>query len=81
MKGNRDLIAYFVLHNFYNALSSSEYPASLKYADITAIFNKDYKTDKTNYRSISILQNLSKIYERFMQNHILKISEWIQEKI
>ena len=27
---NRDLIAYFILHNFNNALSCSEYPASLK---------------------------------------------------
>ena len=29
-KKNRDLIAYFLLHNFNNALSSSEYSASLK---------------------------------------------------
>ena len=65
---NRDLIAYFVLHN--NALSSSEYPASLKYADITAIFKQDDKTDKANYRPISILPNLSKIFERFMQNQM-----------
>ena len=66
IKENRDLIAYFILHNFSNALSCSEYPASLKYADITPIFKKDDKTDKTNYRPISILPNLSKIYERFM---------------
>ena len=31
---------------------------------------KDDKTDKTNYRPISILPNLSKIYERFMQNQM-----------
>ena len=30
IKENRDLIAYFLLHNFNNALSSSEYSASLK---------------------------------------------------
>ena len=70
IKENRDLIAYFILHNFSNALSCSEYPASLKYADITPIFKKDDKTDKTNYRPISILPNLSKIYERFMQNQM-----------
>ena len=70
IKENRDLIAYFILHNFNNALSCSEYPASLKYADITPIFKKDDKTDKTNYRPISILPNLSKIYERFMQNQM-----------
>ena len=70
IKENRDLIAYFILHNFSNALSCSEYPASLKYADITPIFKKDDKTDKTNYRPISILPNLSKIYERLMQNQM-----------
>ena len=70
IKENRDLIAYFILHNFNNALSCSEYPASLKYADITPNFKKDDKTDKTNYRRISIHPNLSKIYERSMQNQM-----------
>ena len=51
-------------------MSCSENPASLKYADILPIFKKDDKTDKTNYRLVSILPNLSKIYERFMQNQM-----------
>ena len=66
IKENRDLIAYFILLNFNNALSCFEYPASLKYVDITPIFKKDNKTDKTNYRPTSIFPNLSKTYERFM---------------
>ena len=37
IKENRDLITYFILHNFNNSLSCSEYPASLKNADITPI--------------------------------------------
>ena len=48
VKENRDLIAYFILHNLNNALSCSEYAASLKHADITPIFKKDDKTDNTN---------------------------------
>ena len=43
IKEKRDLIAYFILHNFNNALLCSEYPASLKYEDITPIFKKDDK--------------------------------------
>lgn len=43
----------------YNLLSISQYPASLANADITPVFEKDDKTDKTNYRSISVLPNLS----------------------
>ena len=60
-------MTFFILLNFSNALSSSEYPASL---NITSIFEKDDKTDKTNYRPISILPDLSKIYERLMQNQM-----------
>ena len=67
IKENQDLMAYFIFHNFNNA---SEYPASLKYADITPVFKKDDKTDKANYIPISILPNLSKIFERFKQNQM-----------
>ena len=53
-----------MLHNFSNTLSSAENPASLKHAE------KDDKTDKTNYRPIGIFPNVSKVYERFMQNQM-----------
>ena len=51
-------------------MSCSEYPASFKNADITPVFKKVDKTDKTNYRTIGILPKLGKIYERFMQNQM-----------
>ena len=55
-------MAYFILHNFNKTLLSSGYPASLKFADITVIFENDDKTDKVNYRPpISILPNIDKI--------------------
>ena len=70
VKENKDLISYFVYNNFNNALSSLQYPNGLKYADVTPVFKKDDKSDKSNYRPISILPNLSKVYERIMQNQI-----------
>ena len=69
-KGNKDLISYFVYHNFNNALSTSQYPNSLKYAYVISLFKKDDKSDKSNYRPVSILPNLSKVYERIMQRQI-----------
>ena len=42
----------------------------MKYADVTPIHKKDDKTDKTSYRPISILPNLSKVYERLMYTQI-----------
>ena len=70
VKENKNLISYFVYNNFNNALSSLQYPNGLKYADVTPVFEKDDKSDKSNYRPISILPNLSKVYERIMQNQI-----------
>ena len=68
IKENKDLISYFVYNNFNNALSSSHYPNGLKY--VTPVFKKDDKSDKRNYRPISILPNLRKVYERITQNQI-----------
>ena len=70
VKENKDLISYFVYNNFNNALSSSQYPNGLKHADVTPLFKKDDKSDKSNYRPISILPNLGRVYERIMHNQI-----------
>ena len=61
IKENKDLISHFVYNNFNNALSSSQYPNGLKYADVTPVFKKDDKSDKGNYKPMSILPNLSKV--------------------
>ena len=45
----KDLISYFVYNKFSDALSSLQYPNSLKYADVIPVFKKDDKSDKSNY--------------------------------
>ena len=35
------------------------FPGELKYADVTSIHKKKEKSDKTNYRPVSILPNIS----------------------
>ena len=42
------------------------FPDQMKLADVTSIFKKDEKTDKKNYRPISILSALSKVFERLL---------------
>ena len=59
IKENKDAVAFFIHHNFSNSLSSSTFPTTLKYADIKTVFKKDDKTDKENYRPISILPTLT----------------------
>ena len=67
---NVDIISYFLYHDFNNSLSCTTFPTSMKYADVIPIHKKDDKTEKENYRPISILPNLSKVYERLMYNQI-----------
>ena len=62
IKENLDIVSYFLYHNFNNSLSCSTFPAAMKYGEVTPIHKKDDKTDKENYRPISILPNLSKVY-------------------
>ena len=42
----------------------------MKLANITPVFKKDDKTDKSNYRPIRILPNLSKIFEKCIYNQL-----------
>ena len=61
IKENVDIISYFLYRNFNNSLSCATFPTSVKYADVTPIHKKDDKTEKENYRAISILPDLSKV--------------------
>ena len=63
IKDNSDIFSRFQA-NFNNAVKTSTFPEQLEYADVKPIFEKDSLTDKKNYRPISILPNVSKIYER-----------------
>ena len=70
IKGNKEIVAFFIHHNFNNSLSSSTFSTALKYADFKPVLKKDDKTNKENYRPISILPTLSKVYERLIYNQM-----------
>ena len=80
IKENVDNISYFLYHKFNNSLSCATFSTSMKYADVIPIHKKDDKTDKENYRPISILPNLSKVYERLMYNQIYPYFETLFSK-
>ena len=43
IKENKDIVVFFIHHNFNNSLSSSTFPTALKYADVKPVFRKDDK--------------------------------------
>ena len=52
------------------ALKNRKFPDSLKNATITLVYKKDDLTDKVNYRPVSALPLLSKIFEKVIYNQL-----------
>ena len=61
IKENADIFASF-LHS--TSVTNSEFSSVLKQANITPVFKKGDRYSKDNYRPVSILPNVSKIFER-----------------
>ena len=60
-----------VLHKLFNdSIEKSEFPQNLKLADITPVYKTNNPLEKTNYRPVSILSVVSKIFEKIMQKQI-----------
>ena len=67
---NSDIISPFITDIYNESSSKSEFPNSLKLADLTPVHKKDERIMKENYRPVSILPPISKIFERNMQGQI-----------
>ena len=70
IKYNKDIFSYFISASFNNAVKKGVFPDELKHADIKPIYNKESRNKKENYRPVSILPNLSKIFERCMYDQL-----------
>ena len=56
--------------NINQCICKSTFPSDLKLADVTPVYKKKSKNSKDNYRPVSILSNISKIYERCIYDQI-----------
>ena len=64
------------LANIINkSLETGNFPDSLKLARVTPIHKEDQKTDINNYRPISVLPPISKIFEKVVFNQLYKYFE------
>ena len=64
IKNNIDTFVPVLLTEFNESLKLNRFPHFMKSANITPVFKKNDRTDKSNYRPVSILPNLSKVFER-----------------
>ena len=72
IKENMDIMSNIFHDNINKCFSESFFPDDLKRAEVIPVFKKDIKKDsktlKENYRPVSILSNISKIYETCLYN-------------
>ena len=64
LKQNSKYFAKYFFENINFCIENSDFPSELKLADVIPVYNKNSKNVKDNYRPVSILSNISKVYER-----------------
>ena len=70
LKWNSDIIALVLTECYNQNIKSSKFPNELKNADISPIYKKKDRHQKSNYRPVSILLLLSKPLERILFEQI-----------
>ena len=69
IKMNADIFPE-ILYVFNRSLEVGEFPYGMKLANVTPVHKKGNRYCKGNYRPISILPNLSKVFERCLHKQI-----------
>ena len=69
LKSFSSLVKFFRILSIITSIVAQK-AESLKLAEVAPVYKKNDKKDKSNYRPISILSNISKIYERCIQTQL-----------
>ena len=70
LKQNAEIFGSYICHFFNVCVDKGTFLSVLKYADITRVFKTGYRSSKENYRPVSILPIISKIFEKLLCNQI-----------
>ena len=70
-----DIIPNYLSEYYNKAKQEHKYPTSLKMADVIPIKKKNEKTLAENYRPVSLIPVVSKLFERNMYTEIINIIE------
>ena len=79
-KDNADIFKTVLSSDINNCLLNGIFPRNLKYTDITPNFKKLERLLKINYRPVSILPTLSKIYEKVLYQQMYEYFDKIFSK-
>ena len=69
------------LTKLIKAFNENKFPDTLKLSDIVPVFKKLDPTDKTNFRPVSVLPLLSKVFEKIMYDQLYEYAETFLNKL
>ena len=75
LKCSKNDIGKSLTHLFNTILSSGNYPEDWSFGFITPIHKKGNKTDPENYRGITVLSCLGKLFNSILNNRLIKYLE------
>ena len=73
--GSNDIVCGYLSDIYNQDKTRNQFPLLLKTADVAPHFKDDDRTSEKNYRPVSNLLILSKLYERNMSDQMIKYME------
>ena len=80
LKQNGDIFGSYICHFFNVCIDKGTFPSGLKHANIPPVFKNGYRGPKENYRPVSILPVISKIFEKILCNQITPFTDQFLSK-
>ena len=78
LKNHTEIISSKIEMDFNKAIADGIFPQNMKLADVTPVFKKEDKHLKCNYRPVSVLPSMSKVFERIIRR---QISAYMEDKL
>ena len=69
--GTKDIVSNYLSNSYNDSKNDKKYPMSLKRANVIPVHKEDERTLMKNYRPVSLLPIVSKLFERNMHAQIL----------
>ena len=75
LKQSLDIYLPYLTKSVNYTINESEFPAELKHSEVIPLFKKEDPLKKENYRPVSLLAHLSKVFERIIYKQINEYME------
>ena len=72
IKLNKNIFANFINDHFIYCIAIGKFPDEFKQAEVILVHKKNENCNKTNYRPVSILTKILKIYEKLLHEQLSK---------